>query len=91
MAKQNVVAKSWATGTQPTRKGTYIVADADRTNPRFVTAVECGTTIRVFDMKGDPVEQNEAMFHYGPIPGIERSIAAVQRHLNEAAAEPVQS
>ncbi len=91
MGKQVQIAKSWGRGTQPVNPGTYLVSDESRTNLRMIQATRLGNTVRSFDMDGKPVEENVNLFHYGPLPGIERSIAAVERRAESPVATPAAS
>ena len=79
MVKQIQVTKAWGEGSLPSNKGRYILAGADYSAPRFIDAVKVGNGVKVFNMDGTEVRQDATLRHFGPIPGIDRSIAAQAR------------
>ena len=50
-------------------------------------AVTVGNTVKVFNMDGTEVRQDMNLRHFGPLPGIDRSIAAQARSATEAPAQ----
>lgn len=87
MAKQVQITKAWGVGSIPATKGSYIVCGPDRSGVRFIDAVPVGNGIKAFYMDGTEVRQDNALRHFGPLPGIERSIAAQARSAEEAPAQ----
>jgi hypothetical protein len=81
------ITKAWGEGL-PTRPGRWLVCNADETNARILRAVETEPgTVAVFE--GGQMLRNDAnLRHFGPLPGIERSIKAQSR---STAASPTPS
>lgn len=87
MAKQIQITKAWGEGSIPENRGRYVLCNADYSNPRFIDAVVVGTGLKVFNMDGSDVPQDDNARHFGPLPGIGRSISAQARR----ASEPVEA
>jgi hypothetical protein len=70
--------KTWGMGL-PTRTGRYVFCNADYGNARILNAVETEPgTIAVFE-RGQPIAVDANLRHFGPIPGIQRSLDASAR------------
>lgn len=78
---QKQITKAWGEGSIPATKGTYLLIDnPEARQGRLVTAVVVGPGIvKVFDGENE-VRQDANARHFGPLPGVERSLAAQERH-----------
>lgn len=89
MNPKTQIAKSWGNGTQPANAGTYLTAGENFSDPIMVEAIQVGGTVKVFRCSdATEVRQDAARFHYGPLPGISRSIAAKARRATDPAETP---
>ena len=78
---QKQITKAWGEGSIPESKGTYLLlATPESREGRLVTAVQIAPgVLKVFDGENE-VRQDANCRYFGPLPSIERSLSAQERH-----------
>lgn len=83
--KQVQTTRTWSLGCVPETRGRFIVCGENYENPRWIDSIMVGNGLKAFEMDGTAVRQDAALRHYGPFPGIARSISAQDK---DSAATP---